>query len=192
MRKKEDTMKNTRKKKIPLFKNEDEEREFWAKNSPLDFMDAKSVDRGTFPNLKPTMKSISIRNPENMLEQLKILAHKRDVPYQSLVKLDEVEQVETMAQEFGDRFGILPEEVQNLLYTLRIKVQAARAGIESITTEDRQIVLRRFQGMHFNRQQLETLLKEGIKLGSTQLRLNPRRLGTNWQRVLEEILERIG
>lgn len=79
-------MKNMR-KKIPLFKNEDQERDFWAKNSPLDFMDVHSVEQGVLPNLKPTMKSISIRLPENMLEQLKILAHKRDIPYQSLVKL---------------------------------------------------------------------------------------------------------
>ena len=86
MEKKEDIMKNMS-KKIPLFKNEDQEREFWSKNSPLDFMDVNSVEQGVFPNLKPTMKSISIRLPENMLEQLKILAHKRDIPYQSLVKL---------------------------------------------------------------------------------------------------------
>ena len=79
-------MKNMR-KKIPLFKDEDQERDFWAKHSPLDFMDVHSVERGVLPNLKPTMKSISIRLPENMLEQLKILAHKRDIPYQSLVKL---------------------------------------------------------------------------------------------------------
>ena len=79
-------MKTTR-KKIPQFKNEDEEREFWAKNSPLDFMDANTIKPGVFPNLKPTMKSISIRLPENMLEQLKILANKRDIPYQSLLKL---------------------------------------------------------------------------------------------------------
>ena len=79
-------MKNTR-KKIPMFKNEDQEREFWANNSPLDFMDVNSVESGIFPNVKPTMKSISIRLPEPMLEPLKILAHKRDIPYQSLVKL---------------------------------------------------------------------------------------------------------
>ena len=77
-------MKNTH-KKVPLFKNEDQKREFWAKNSPLDFMDINSVEEGVFPNLKPTMKSISIRLPENMLEKLKIPAHKKDIPYQSLV-----------------------------------------------------------------------------------------------------------
>ena len=79
-------MKNAR-KKIPLFKNEDQEREFWSKNSPLYYMDINSVEQGVFPNLKPTMRSISIRLPEHMLEQLKILAHKKDIPYQSLVKL---------------------------------------------------------------------------------------------------------
>ena len=86
MEEKENFMRNMR-KKIPLFKDEEQEREFWSKNSPLDFMDVNSVKQGVFPKLKPTMKSISIRLPENMLEQLKILAHKRDIPYQSLVKL---------------------------------------------------------------------------------------------------------
>ncbi len=79
-------MKNTH-KTIPLFENEDQEREFWSKNSPLDFMNTSSPERGVFPNLKPTTKSISIRLPEYMIEQLKILAHKKDIPYQSLVKL---------------------------------------------------------------------------------------------------------
>jgi len=80
-------MKRNRSKKIPLFKNEDDERDFWSKNSPLDFMDVKAARQGAFPNLKPTVKSISIRLPVHMIEELKILAHKRDIPYQSLVKL---------------------------------------------------------------------------------------------------------
>jgi len=79
-------MKNTN-KTIPLFENEDQEREFWSNNSPLDYMDINSSRNGVFPNLKPTTKSISIRLPEYMIEQLKILAHKKDIPYQSLVKL---------------------------------------------------------------------------------------------------------
>lgn len=74
-------------KKIPVFKNEDQERRFWAKNSPLDFMAADSARKGAFPDLKPSLKSISIRLPEGMLEELKILAHKKDVPYQSLAKI---------------------------------------------------------------------------------------------------------
>ena len=77
----------TKAKQIPVFKSEDEEREFWENNSPLDFMDRTSVRKGIFPNLKPSLKSVSIRLPEDMLEELKVLAHKKDVPYQSLVKI---------------------------------------------------------------------------------------------------------
>ena len=112
--------------------------------------------------------------------------------YRSLAKVEAVEQVEGLAQEFSDRFGALPPEVRNLLYALRIKILAARAGIESIATEDREIVLRRFQGMHFDKQQLEPLARDGIKVGLTQLRLNPKRLGGEWQKVLEEMVGRIG
>jgi predicted DNA binding CopG/RHH family protein len=75
------------KRKIPHFKNEDEEREFWATHSPLDYFNSKRFKRGSFPNLKPSLKSISIRLPEDLLVELKTLANKRDVPYQSLAKL---------------------------------------------------------------------------------------------------------
>ncbi len=79
-------MKNTS-KKIPKFKNEDEEREFWATHSPLDFFDTGSARKAKFPKLKPTRKSISIRLPVDMLAELKIIANKKDVPYQSLAKV---------------------------------------------------------------------------------------------------------
>jgi predicted DNA binding CopG/RHH family protein len=72
---------------IPDFKNEDEEREFWATHSPLDYFDAQDFKRGSFPKLKPSVKSISIRLPEDMLAELKTLANKKDVPYQSLAKI---------------------------------------------------------------------------------------------------------
>ena len=74
-------------KKIPKFKNEDEEREFWATHSPLDYFDSSNFKRASFPKLKPSLKSISIRLPEDMLAELKILANKKDVPYQSLAKV---------------------------------------------------------------------------------------------------------
>ena len=74
-------------KRIPKFKNEDEEREFWATHSPLDYFDTKKFKRASFPKLKPSVKSISIRLPEDMLAELKILANKKDVPYQSLAKI---------------------------------------------------------------------------------------------------------
>lgn len=71
---------------IPVFKNEDEEREFWVTHSPLDYFDTKDSKRASFPKLKPSVKSISIRLPEGMLAELKTLANKKDVPYQSLAK----------------------------------------------------------------------------------------------------------
>ena len=77
------TLEKTRK----AFTNEDEEREFWSTHSPLDFFDTSKAKRAFFPNLKPSLKSISIRLPEDMLDELKILANKRDVPYQSLAKM---------------------------------------------------------------------------------------------------------
>jgi predicted DNA binding CopG/RHH family protein len=74
-------------KTIPEFKNEDEEREFWATHSPLDYFDARECKKASFPNLKPSVRSISIRLPEDMIAELKSLANKKDVPYQSLAKI---------------------------------------------------------------------------------------------------------
>ncbi|MFA4837225.1 MAG: BrnA antitoxin family protein [Dehalococcoidia bacterium] len=72
---------------IPAFKDADEEREFWATHSPLDYFDSSKFKRAIFPNLKPSMKSISIRLPEDILAELKTIANKKDVPYQSLAKI---------------------------------------------------------------------------------------------------------
>jgi len=112
--------------------------------------------------------------------------------YQSLVKLETVEQIEDIAHEFSDRFGALPVEVENLLYAVKIKILAARAGIESISTEGGQIILRLFDGMRFSQQQRELTLPDGVKIGTSQIRLNLKRLGNDWQEVLKEVLKRIG
>ncbi len=73
--------------RIPEFKSEDEERAFWATHSPLDYFDPTRINRASFPDLKPSLKSISIRVPADMLAELKTLANKKDVPYQSLAKV---------------------------------------------------------------------------------------------------------
>ena len=75
------------KKKAPKFRNEDEERKFWASHDSTEFVDWKKARRTTLPNLKPSVKTISLRLPKSMLEELKLLANKRDVPYQSLLKI---------------------------------------------------------------------------------------------------------
>ncbi|NLB65095.1 MAG: hypothetical protein GX803_01320 [Lentisphaerae bacterium] len=74
-------------KRIPKFKNEDRERAFWAAQDSTEVIDWSKAQKAVFPNLKPTTKSISLRLPESMLANLKMLANKRDVPYQSLLKV---------------------------------------------------------------------------------------------------------
>ncbi len=110
--------------------------------------------------------------------------------YQSLAKLDRLEQIKAIAEELNDRFGAMPVEVQNLLYAVRIKLLAAKAGIESITTEDKQIVIRLFEGMHFTPEQRQIPLPEGVKMGVSQIRLSYRSM-RGWQQTLEGVLKRI-
>jgi len=111
--------------------------------------------------------------------------------YQRLADVESVEEIEGLANEFSDRFGMLPKEVKNLLYAVRVKALATRAGIESIASEHGQITLRLFSGMHFDKQKLAPLARDGIKIGLTQVRLNHKLLGRQWQKVLEEVLGRV-
>ena len=81
-------------KRIPVFTNEDEEREFWVAHDSTEYINWNRAERVTFSNLKPSVKKISLRLPESMLEELKLLANKRDVPYQSLLKIFLAERIE--------------------------------------------------------------------------------------------------
>jgi predicted DNA binding CopG/RHH family protein len=74
-------------KKLPKFKNEDDERRFWVKHSPLDFLKSRKLRLTGLPNLRPSSRTISIRLPESLLESIKVLANKKDVPYQSMLKI---------------------------------------------------------------------------------------------------------
>ncbi len=74
-------------KKIPKFRNEDEERAFWSKHDATEYIDWDQAEQMDFPDLKPSVKSISIRLPQSLLNDLKTLANKKDVPYQSLMKM---------------------------------------------------------------------------------------------------------
>ena len=80
--------------KIPTFESEDQEREFWAAHDSTGFVDWSRAKRARFSNLKPTSRTISIRLPESMIERLKMLANKRDVPYQSLLKMFVADRIE--------------------------------------------------------------------------------------------------
>jgi len=82
------------KKRIPKFKNEDEEREFWATHDSTEFVNWNKSKRVILSNLKPSIRTISLRLPESMIEELKLLANKRDVPYQSLLKIFLAERID--------------------------------------------------------------------------------------------------
>jgi len=80
-------------KKLPRFKSEKRELEFWATHDSTEYIDYSKAKRAVFPNLKPSTRTISIRLPESLIEHLKVLANKRDIPYQSLLKIFLMEKV---------------------------------------------------------------------------------------------------
>ena len=82
-----------RTKTIPRFKNEDGERDFWATHDLTDYFDYFKPVELDLSELKPSTKSVTIRLPESLLEALKTLAHKKDIPYQSLMKVFLAEKV---------------------------------------------------------------------------------------------------
>jgi predicted DNA binding CopG/RHH family protein len=74
-------------KKMPRINNEDQERVFWSRNDSTEYLDYSKASKAFFPNLKPSTKTISVRLPEGLLVRLKLAANKRDIPYQSLLKI---------------------------------------------------------------------------------------------------------
>ena len=78
---------NDKNKEIPHFESEDEERDFWATHDSTEYIDwDKAKKNPVFPRLKPSTRPVSIRLPESLIAELKMLANKRDIPYQSLMK----------------------------------------------------------------------------------------------------------
>jgi predicted DNA binding CopG/RHH family protein len=93
------------KKPLPRFSNEDDERAFWAKHDSTKYLDWKKGKRAAFPNLKPSLKTISLRLPASMIDGLKVLANGRDVPYQSLLKVFLAERIQHELRSRPDRRG---------------------------------------------------------------------------------------
>lgn len=88
-------------KPIPEFKNEDAERDFWATHDSTDYIDWSKAETVIFPNLKPSTESISLRLPQYLLARIKELANKRDVPYQSLMKIFLAERMEKETKAYS-------------------------------------------------------------------------------------------
>jgi predicted DNA binding CopG/RHH family protein len=74
-------------KPLPEFKNEDEERQFWDEHDSSEYLDWSQAQPAVFPSLKPSTRTISLRLPESLLNELKQLANEQDVPYQSMIKM---------------------------------------------------------------------------------------------------------
>ena len=81
-------------KRVPEFKSKKEEFEFWSTHDSTEYVDYSKARRVLLSNLKPSTRTISVRLPESLIEHLKLLAHKRDIPYQSLLKMLLIEKVE--------------------------------------------------------------------------------------------------
>jgi transcription-repair coupling factor (superfamily II helicase) len=96
-------------------------------------------------------------------------------------RLDEIH------KEYADRFGTPPPEVENLFYAVRIKGLAASAGIESIATEEGQIIIRRFGGLPFDASKFTAELGEGVTVGRTQIRINYIKV-RDWKKVVEGVI----
>ncbi|MFH1652220.1 MAG: transcription-repair coupling factor [Chloroflexota bacterium] len=111
--------------------------------------------------------------------------------YQQLAKIGAEVSIDEFARDFTDRFGMLPAAVSNLLFVIRIKLLGTKAGVESIGTEDSQIVLRLFPGMRFTEKQRALSLPAGVNLGVSQVRLDRKRPGKSWEGVLETLVRQL-
>jgi transcription-repair coupling factor (superfamily II helicase) len=111
--------------------------------------------------------------------------------YQRLAVIKRAQEIEEITRELSDRYGPLPEEVKNLLYVVEIKQLATEAKLESIATENRQVVLHFNNGRDLNELSLVQEDKSGIKVGSDRIKLDIKILGSSWQEVLREVLKRV-
>jgi transcription-repair coupling factor (superfamily II helicase) len=111
--------------------------------------------------------------------------------YQSLAVAKRAQDIEDIARELNDRFGPPPEPVTNLLYVVEIKQLATEAMLESISTENRQIVLHFNSGRELNKLSLTQDVKSGIKVGSDRIKLDIKILGNSWREILREVLQQL-
>ncbi len=149
----------------------------------------KSVIAGEPQELPSIVLPLDAHIPEEYVPNL----NTRLSLYHRLARVEHIEEVADIAQEFKDRFGPLPEPVENLLYIVKIKVLAARAGVSSVSTQGRQIVIKpqtvdsplKIRGA---RGVMSKYVDGAVKIGATQIKLDTRLLGDKWTEVLEEIL----
>ena len=155
----------------------------------------KSVIVGERKELPSIVLPLDAHIPEEYVPNL----NTRLSLYHRLASVEHIEEVEDVAREIKDRFGPLPEPMENLLYIVKIKVLATRAEVSSISTQGKQIVIKPKEtviavsrsperGEGAAKQSLIKGYGSAIKIGATQIKLDTRLLGGKWTEVLEEIL----
>lgn len=108
--------------------------------------------------------------------------------YLRLAKVSLPNELDELRDELEDRFGPLPQEVKDLLYVVKIRLLGNRAGIESISSEDEQVVLAFGASAKVDRPSLQRVFGDKVKMGTNQLRLDMKQAGKGWQEVLEQVL----
>jgi transcription-repair coupling factor (superfamily II helicase) len=155
----------------------------------------KSVVAGEAKELPSISLPLDAHIPEEYVSNL----NTRLSLYHRLARVEHIEEVEDVAREFKDRFGPLPQPVDNLLYIVKIKVLAKRAGVSSVSTQGRQIVIKPHEtviavsrspehGEGAAKQSLGKSYDGAVKIGATQIKLDTRLVGDRWKVVLEEVL----
>ncbi|MBM3131670.1 MAG: transcription-repair coupling factor [Chloroflexi bacterium] len=146
---------------------------------------AKPVPR---PELPTVDLPIAAHIPESYVPDLAA----RLALYHRLVKLDSPEKVKDLQQEIKDRFGKIPAPVENLLYGVRVKLMALKAGVQKVFTEDKQLILA-MDGQALAAKSVKLrMFGSSVKVGPSQVRLDMGRTGNQWPRMLEEVLRVMG
>ena len=152
---------------------------------------AEKAGKSFTPSLRLPPPTIDLPQPAFIPDNYVSDTDTRLSLYQCLAGARNTEGVEVLGKDFKDRFGAPPVEVINLLYAVKIKVLATKAKLESISTEGSLIVLRRPSGMQFP-PEADRLPRTGIKVSLNQVRLDTDVLGQEWQKVLEDVVTRLG
>ncbi len=152
----------------------------------------KALQRGEKPPLPATAQPpltielpLTAHIPDTYVDDLNL----RLALYQRMAGVQRAQEVEGLAQEMRDRFGSLPKPVRTLLYVVRLRALAREAGVQSIQTEDGQIVLRMAAGLRLPQERLQREAPEGTWVGPTSLRLSRGRLRDRWRDALLSVLD---
>jgi transcription-repair coupling factor (superfamily II helicase) len=155
-----------------------------------DLKQGQAVENGR-KILQPSVPAIALPLTAYIPEEYRLDLNTRLDFYQRLATFKRAQEIEDIALELSDRFGPIPQAVKNLLYVVEIKQLAAVAMVQSISTEDRQVVLHFDGTREIDKLPLTQDFRYGIKVGSSRIKLDIKLLGTSWQDVLKKVLQKV-